>query len=114
MTQTIALKIPDELAKRIEPMSEWLPSIIELSLIRFKTLATITASEVIDFLLQNPSPLQVLNYHVSDEAQGRLQRLLTLNSAGQLSEDELAELDELQRLEHVIVMLKARIMQEQN
>lgn len=89
-------------------MSTWLPSIIELSLIGFKTLATAAATEVIEFLAKNPSPRELLDYHLSDSAQARLQRLLTLNEAGLLSEVEQQELDELQRLEHVIVMLKAR------
>ncbi len=106
----MTLQVPDELAARIEPMSAWVPTIIELSLIGFETLATRTASEVIGFLSQNPSPKEVLGYHVSDEAQERLRRLLMLNEAGMLSEVEQQELDELERLEHVIVMLKARMI----
>lgn len=105
----MTMQVPDELAERIQPMSTWLPTIIELSLIGFKTLATATASEVVEFLAKNPSPEEVLDYHVSDEAQAHLQRLLALNVVGMLSETEQAELDELQRLEHAIIMLKARI-----
>jgi hypothetical protein len=105
----MTVQIPDELAERIEPMSRWLPTILELSLIGFKTLATATASEVVEFLSQNPSPQDVLDYHVSDAAQTRLQRLLALNDARLLSEAEQMELDQLQRLEHVIIMLKAQV-----
>ena len=105
----MTMHVPDELAERIQPMSAWLPTIIELSLIGFKTLATATATEVLEFLSKNPSSQAVLDYHVSDAAQARLQRLLTLNESGLLSEAEQLELDELQRLEHVIIMLKARI-----
>jgi hypothetical protein len=108
----LTMQVPDELARRIQPMSAWLPTIIELSLIGFKTLATAASTEVIEFLSKNPSPKEVLDYHVSDTAQARLQRLLTLNEAGSLSEAEQLELDELQRLEHVIVMLKARIAKQ--
>ena len=105
----MTMQVPDELAERIQPMSTWLPTIIELSLIGFKTLATATASEVVEFLAKNPSPEEVFDYHVSNEAQVHLQRLLALNEAGILSKTEQAELDELQRLEHAIIMLKARI-----
>jgi hypothetical protein len=105
----MTMQVPDELAERIQPMSDWLPTIIELGLIGFKTLATATATEVIELLSKNPAPQDVLDYHVSDAAQSRLQRLLTLNEAGLLSEGEQLELDELQHLEHVIIMLKARI-----
>ena len=105
----MTMHVPDELAERIQPMSAWLPTIIELSLIGFKTLATATATEVLEVLSKNPCSQVVLDYHVSDAAQARVQRLLTLNEAGLLSEAEQLELDELQRLEHVIIMLKARI-----
>jgi hypothetical protein len=105
----MTVQIPDELAERIEPMSRWLPTILQLSLIGFKTLATATASEVVEFLSKNPSPQDVLDYHVSDAAQTRLQRLLALNDARLLSEAEQMGLDQLQRLEHVIIMLKAQV-----
>ena len=105
----MTMQVPDELANRLQPMRTWLPTLIELSLIGFKTLATATATEVIEFLSQNPPPQEVLDYHVSDAAQTRLRRLLSLNENGLLSESEQLELDELQRLEHVIIMLKARI-----
>jgi hypothetical protein len=108
----MTMQVPDELAERILPMSDWLPAIIELSLIGFKTLATATAAEVIEFLSKNPSPEEVCDYHVSDTAQTRLQRLLVLNETGFLSEAEQLEMDELQRLEHVMIMLKARIAKQ--
>ncbi len=111
MTQ-MTLQVPDELAERIEPFGNWLPTIIELGLIGFKTMATLTASEVVKFLASNPTPQRVLTYHASDAAQQRLQRLLALNEAGMLSELEQLELDELQQLEHVLVMLKARVAAE--
>lgn len=105
----MTMQIPDELAKRIQPIRPWLPTILELSLVGFKTLATETASEVIHFLSTNPSRKKVLNYHVSERAQKQLRRLLALNEAGLLGEDEQAELDELQKIEHTIVVLKAEL-----
>jgi hypothetical protein len=105
----MTMQVPNDLAKRIQPISAWLPAIIEISLVGFKTLAAATAAEVIQFLSRNPSPQELLDYHVSDKAQERLQRLLALNEAGMLSEDEQAELDELQRLEHIIIVLKAQV-----
>jgi hypothetical protein len=49
---------------------------------------------------------------VSEQAQARLQRLLALNAGGMLGEEEQLELDELQRIEHVLVMLKAQVAQQ--
>jgi hypothetical protein len=105
----MTVQVSEELAKRLQPIGRWLPTVLELSLIGFKTVATATATEVIEFLSQEPTPQDVLAYHASERGQARLQRLLALNNAGMLGEDEQQELDELQRIEHIIIMLKAQI-----
>ena len=105
----LTMQVPDELARRIQPIGSWLPTVIELSLIGFKTLAAATAAETIQFLLKNPDPQELLDYHVSERAQEKLQRLLALNQAGLLSEMEQLELDELQQIEHIVIMLKAQV-----
>ena len=76
---------------------------------RLKTPAAEMSSEIIDFLLRNPTLDEVMTYHASDRAQRRLQRLLALNEAGLLSEEEHAELAELDKLEHIVIMLKAQV-----
>lgn len=108
----MTMKVPDELAKRLQPIRTWVPTIIELSLVGFKTLATRTASEVIEFLASNPSPQEVLDYHASERSQIRLQHLLTLNKAGLLGEAEQLELDEIQKIEHIVIMLKAQVAEQ--
>ena len=105
----MTLQVSEELAKRLRPIGRWLPTVLELSLVGCKTLATATATEVIEFLSTEPAPHDVLNYHVSEQAQARLQRLLALNAAGILGEDEQQELDEFQRIEHMIILLKAQV-----
>lgn len=105
----MTMQLPDELVERLRPIGPWLATVIELGLVGFETLATKPAAEVIAFLSQNPSPQEVLDYHVSDEAQVHLRRLLALNEAGLLSSAEQTELDELEKLEHIIVMLKANV-----
>jgi hypothetical protein len=104
----MTVQVSEELAERLRPIGPWLPAVLELSLVGFRTIAAATATEVIQFLARDPTPQAVLNYHVSERAQERLQRLLTLNEAGMLGEEEQCELDELERVEHVIVMLKAQ------
>lgn len=110
----MTMQVPDDLAQRIESIGPWLPTIIELSLVGFKTVAIAAATEVIEFLLQNPSPQEVINYHISEQAQARLQRLLVLNESGLLSKEEQLELDELECLEHIMVMLKAQVARQLN
>ena len=102
----MTLEVSDELAERIRPIESWLPTVLELSLVGFHTVAT--ATEVIQFLASDPAPHEVLAYHASERSQARLQRLLALNEAGLLGEDEQRELDEMQRIEHIVIMLKAQ------
>lgn len=105
----MTMQLPDELAARVEPIRMWLPTILELSLVGFRTLAIETATEIVEFLKTGPSPRTVLSYHTSERAQTRLQRLFALNQAGMLSESEQKELDELARIEHVITDLKIQV-----
>jgi len=105
----LTLQVPDELAERLQPIGPWLPTVIELGLLRLRTRAAAVASEVVAFLATNPTPEAVRGYHVSEDAQTRLRRLLALNSEGLLGEEEQRELDELAELEHVLIMLKARV-----
>ncbi len=103
----ITMQVSDSLAQRLQPMHTWLPTVLELSLIGFKTSAVQTASELIDFLGQGPSPQEVLAYHVSERAQARLRRLLAMNEAGATSAEEQAELEEIEKIEHIVILLKA-------
>lgn len=109
----MTLEVSDELAERIYPMHSWLSTVLELSLVGYQTLAAQTASEIIHFLSTNPTPAQVVNYHVSQRGQERLRRLLALNQSALLSEDEQQELDELEQIEDIFNQLKLRIAVEQ-
>jgi hypothetical protein len=104
----IKMQVPDNLAQRLQPMYNWLPTVLELSLVGFKTQAVQTASEIVEFLAKDPSPSDVIAYNVSDRAQERLRRLLAINEAGLASEEEQAELDEIDQIEHIMILLKAQ------
>ncbi|MEZ4860065.1 MAG: hypothetical protein R3C14_02100 [Caldilineaceae bacterium] len=105
----LTLELPDELSSRIEPMRSWLPTILELSLLGLRTPAVVTATEIVEFLSGDPSQQEVMNYAVTERGQARLQRLLALNDSELLSMDEEHELDELAKIERIMVMLKAQV-----
>jgi hypothetical protein len=104
---TLTLNLPDKLAERLEPFSRWLPVILEISLLKLKTPAAETASELVDFLASNPSVQAVGGYHASQRAQERTNHLLALNRAGVLGEADKLELDEMMQLEQLVRTLKA-------
>lgn len=104
----MTVQVSDKLAARLRPLSPWLPTVLELSLVGFKTPAVQTASEIIAFLSTGPTPDQVAAFTVSERAQQRLRRLLTLNQAGLLATEEQVELDEIEQIEHIVILLKAQ------
>ena len=108
----MTLDVSDALAERIRPIEPWLPTVLELSLVGFQTVATAIATEVIRFLSNDPAPHEVMAYQASERSQARLQCLLALNTAGLLGEEEQRELDEMQHIEHIIIMLKAQIAKQ--
>ena len=103
------MDVSEELADRLRPIRSWLPTVLELSFVGFRTPATQTASEVISFLSTNPTSQEVLGYHATERAQTRLQQLLALAKAGMLGETEQQELDELEKIEHILIMLKVQV-----
>ena len=109
MMVEIRMQVSDHLAERIRPLKSYLPTVLELSLIGFQTVAAQTASELIEFLSTDPTPQQIFDYHVSERAQKRLRQLQALNDANLLGYSEQQELDELEKIEHICIMLKATI-----
>ncbi len=80
----MTMQVSDKLASKIKPFSSWLPTIIEISLLKLKTRAVARAAEIIEFLQTNPSPAEVLKFHASETSQKHLRKLLALNNEGLL------------------------------
>lgn len=70
--------------------------------------AVSTLDEVLDFLVSTPTPQQIVKFHASEAAQHRLRYLLDANRNGTLTPEERAELDEAERIDKFIMLLKAR------
>lgn len=102
----VTLQVSPDLADRIKSAGAWSPTILALVFAGFRTNVMRTASELIEFLETNPSPKKVMKHHASEEAQARLFRLLKLNEAGVLTEEEELELDEVIRLDRIVFNLK--------
>src|ERR671925_2260392 len=102
----VTMHVPDDLAPKLRRMNKWLPTVLELSLAGFKTPAVRTVSELIGYLSEESTPKQVASYKFSERSQQRLRRLLALHQSSLLSEEEQAELEELETLEHIVMMLK--------
>lgn len=65
-------------------------------------------NEILDFLSSTPTPEAILAFRPSPALQGRASELLERNRLGTLSDEDRAELDEFQRMNHFMSMLKIR------
>jgi hypothetical protein len=61
---------------------------------------------VLNFLISNPTPTQTIEFRPTQAMQTRLKDLLSKSDSGQLNLNEQQELNEYERIEHLIVMLK--------
>ena len=64
--------------------------------------------EVIDFIAAGTTPQNVIDFRPSDDAQQRLENLLSREKEGALSTEEKFELDHYMQLEHLMRLAKAR------
>ncbi len=122
MTQ-ITIDIPDELAQRLAPFqnqfSDLFTSLIATRLLGQSTIdssaptSTLTSTsgtyqEILDFLIDRPTPAQIINFKVSEASQSRLQTLLEKNREAALTAAETAEIDLYEQLDTLIGFLKIR------
>lgn len=79
-------------------------------------MATMDQSAVYDELLDPLSdmvePRRLLGFRLSDTKQARLDLLLERNRDGTLTDEESAELDDFERFEHLVRLLKARTLRQ--
>jgi hypothetical protein len=61
---------------------------------------------ILDFLASQPPLAQIAAFGPIPEMTERLQTLLTRQAAGDMTPPEVAELDEDERIEHLMIMLK--------
>jgi hypothetical protein len=106
----LTLTIPDELATRLEPVSERLPQILELGLREIDAACGDFAglADVLEVLARLPSPDEVLALRPSAAVQQRIEVLLAKGANGGLSQVEQLEWRQYQYVEHLVRIAKAQ------
>lgn len=103
----ITLEVSEELSQQIAQIgNERLPEILALSL-QQPPVPVQVYQYILNFLASNPTPQQIAEFKPTPEMQDRLRTLLTRSKAGELTPIESQELNEYERIEHLIVMIKA-------
>lgn len=103
---TITIEVPDELSDLVAEAGDRLPELLAQSL-RQPALPAHVYRYVLDFLASNPSAEQVASFAATPEMIERHRTLLAREADNNMTPVEKAELDEYERLEHLMVMIKA-------
>ena len=68
--------------------------------------------DLLDVLAESANAERLLAFRLSEPLQARLDALLEKNRKGTLTYEEAAELDAYERFEHLVRLLKARVLQK--
>jgi hypothetical protein len=102
---TITIEVPDEWSEQLAQLGDRLPDLLRQCL-QQPILPANVYRYILDFLTSQPTPEQVAAFRPTSEMQGRLRSLLAKSKSEDLTPDERRELDEYERIEHLIIMLK--------
>jgi hypothetical protein len=102
----ITIEVPEELSEQLTQIGDRLPELLRLSL-QQPALPAHIYRYILNFLATKPTPQQIVDFRPTPEMQERLRTLLTRSKAGELTPVEQKELDEYERIEHLVIMLKA-------
>lgn len=102
----ITLEVPEELSQQLAQVGDRLPELLALSL-QQPPLPAHIYRYIVNFIATNPTPEQIAAFSPTPEMQQRLAILVERSKAGEFTEQERMELDEYERIEHLVIMLKA-------
>jgi len=102
---TITIEVPDELSEQLALLGEQLPEILRLC-VEGLVLPSRTYRYILNFLASAPTAEEIAAFRPTPEMQERLRVLVARSKAGELTSAEQAELDEYERIEHLVIMLK--------
>jgi len=109
----ITVQVPDELAERLRGREDQLAQILELGLRELNSTLEPAgagfagAADVLELLANLPEPKDILTLRPSEPLQRRIDELLEKGRAGSLSDQEEAEWERYEYLEHLVRMAKA-------
>ncbi|MDA0866825.1 MAG: hypothetical protein O2890_10475 [Cyanobacteria bacterium] len=103
---TLTIEIPDDLMERLDPIRDQLPELLRRCL-QPDLLSAQVYRYILNFLASQPGPSQVAAFRPTPDMQTRLRYLLSRSDDGTLTAEEVQELDEYERIEHLIILLKA-------
>jgi len=105
---TLTIEVPDRLAEQLTQQQDRLDEIIGLGLRELSPVPNRVYRYILAFLAGNPSDEEIVGFRPLPGMQERLRVLLERNKEGMLTRAEETELDEYERIEHLMVLLKVQ------
>jgi len=102
---TITIEVPDEWSEQLAQLGDRLPDLLRQCL-QQPVLPANVYRYILDFLTSQPTPEQIAAFRPTPEMQERLRTLVAKSHGDELTVDERRELDEYERIEHLVIMLK--------
>ncbi len=102
----ITLEVPEELSQQLASVGDRLPELLALSL-QQPPLPAHIYRYILNFIASNPTPEEIAAFSPTPEMQQRLRTLVERSLLNKITELERIELDEYEKIEHLIIMLKA-------
>lgn len=110
MMREMTIELPDSLADELASVRHRLPEVLAYGLQQLSPLPNEVYQYILEFMISQPTPEQVLQFGPTPAMQVRVEELLAKNREGTLTPAEADELDEYVRINHLITMLKARAL----
>jgi len=111
MSTSITVEVPEELAAQLSSVTEQLPRILEIGLREFNATNQLQfegAASVLEFLATLPEPEEIIALRPSAQLQERIRFLLEKNRTEGLTDAEKREWQQVEYLEHLVRMAKAK------
>ncbi len=102
---TITIEVPDELSDQLDQHKHHLTELLARSL-RQPQLSAEVYRYILDFIASRPTPEQIAAFGPTLEMIERRRILVAREKADETTPAEKAELDEYDRIEHLVLMIK--------
>jgi hypothetical protein len=102
----ITFEVSEELSQQLAQVGKRLPELLALSL-QQPPLPAHIYRYILNFIASNPTSEEIAAFRPTSQMQDRLRILIERSKASELTEQERIELDEYERIEYLVIMLKA-------
>lgn len=104
---TITIEVPDELSEQLNQHRHRLTEMLAGSL-RQPPLSAEVYRYILNFIASEPTPEEIAAFEPTPEMTERRRTLVAREKTNEITPSEKAELDEYDRIEHLVVMIKTR------